>query len=94
MGNVACASTSQYCRYPAAMPRANNHRAGTIPMPIPDERLPDYDEVDEESVNTSADMLDENDELEFESADADEAGDEILEPDEDTASFGYGDPVE
>lgn len=65
-------------------------------MPIPDERLPDYDEVDEESVNSSAEMLDEEDELEFESADADEARDEILEPDAygDTASFGYGDPVE
>lgn len=66
-------------------------------MPIPDERLPDFDEADEDAVNSSADpeMLDEDDELEFESADADEAS-EILEPDEaeDTASFGYGDPVE
>ena len=67
-------------------------------MPIPDERLPDFDEADEDAVNSSAlpEMLDEEDELEFESADADEANDEILEPDEaeDTASFGYGDPVE
>jgi hypothetical protein len=65
-------------------------------MPIPDERLPDFDEADEDDVNSSPEMLDEEDELEFESADADEAGDEILEPDEaeDTASFGYGDPVE
>ena len=66
-------------------------------MPIPDERLPDFDEADEDAVNSSADpeMLDEDDELEFESADADEAS-VILEPDEaeDTASFGYGDPVE
>ena len=66
-------------------------------MPIPDDRLPDFDEADEDAVNSSVpEMLDEEDELEFESADADEAGDEILEPDEaeDTASFGYGDPVE
>ena len=66
-------------------------------MPIPDERLPDFDEADEDAVSsTGSEMLDEEDELEFESADADEVGDEILEPDgaEDTASFGYGDPVE
>ena len=67
-------------------------------MPIPDDRLPDLDEADEDAVNSSAlpEMLDEEDELEFESADADEATDDILEPDEseDTASFGYGDPVE
>jgi len=66
-------------------------------MPIPDDRLPDFDEADdEEALNSSPEMLDEEDELEFESADADEASDEILEPDEfeDTASFGYGDPVE
>jgi hypothetical protein len=66
-------------------------------MPIPDDRLPDFYEADEDA-NSSAlpEMLDEEDELEFESADADEASDEILEPDEeeDTASFGYGDPVE
>jgi hypothetical protein len=66
-------------------------------MPIPDDRLPDFDEADEDAENSSVpEMLDEEDELEFESADADEASDEILEPDEyeDTASFGYGDPVE
>ena len=67
-------------------------------MQIPDDRLPDFDEADEDVENSSAspEMLDEDEELEFESADADEAGDEILEPDEaeDTASFGYGDPVE
>ena len=64
-------------------------------MPIPDERLPDFDEADEDAVNSS-EMLDEEDELEFESADADEANDAILEPNEaeDTASFGYGDPIE
>jgi hypothetical protein len=65
-------------------------------MPIPDDRLPDFDEADEDAVSSDApEMLDEDDELEFESADADEASD-ILEPDEaeDTASFGYGDPVE
>lgn len=65
-------------------------------MPIPDDRLPDFDEADEDAVSSDApEMLDEEDELEFESADADEASD-ILEPDEaeDTASFGYGDPVE
>ena len=65
-------------------------------MPIPDDRLPDFDEAVEDAVSSDApEMLDEDDELEFESADADEAS-EILEPDEaeDTASFGYGDPVE
>jgi hypothetical protein len=74
-----------------------NNRAGSSPMPIPDDRLPDFDEADEDA-NSSAlpEMLDEEDELEFESADADEVSDEILEPDEaeDTATFGYGDPVE
>jgi hypothetical protein len=66
------------------------------PMPIPDDRLPDFDEADEDANSASPDMLDEEDELEFESADADEVSDEILEPDEagDTATFGYGDPVE
>jgi hypothetical protein len=65
-------------------------------MPIPDDRLPDFDEADEDA-NSSAlpEMLDEEDELEFESADADEVSDEILEPEaEDTATFGYGDPLE
>ena len=67
-------------------------------MPIPDERLPEFDEVEE--VEDSAEMLDESldesDELEFESSDADSADDGILEPDEeeDTATFGYGDPAE
>jgi hypothetical protein len=63
-------------------------------MPIPDERLPEFDESEE--VEDSAEMLDESDELEFESSDADSADDGILEPDEeeDTATFGYGDPSE
>ena len=66
-------------------------------MPIPDERLPDFDEADEDAEDASApEMLDEEDALEFESADADEASDDMLEPNEaeDTATFGYGDPVE
>ena len=67
-------------------------------MPIPDERFPRVDDSDEDAVESteSGDMLDENDELEFESSDADTADDVILESDEagepDTASFGYGDP--
>ena len=68
-------------------------------MPIPDERFP-LDESDEDAVeqNEGTEMLDENDELEFESADADTADDVILDDDEaaepDTAGFGYGDPAE
>ena len=68
-------------------------------MPIPDERFP-LDDSDEDAVeqNERAEMLDENDELEFESADADTADDVILDDDEaleqDTAGFGYGDPAE
>lgn len=67
-------------------------------MPIPDERLPQLD--DEEAVEPAANpgMLDEEDELEFESAEADTADDEIIERDEaaepDTASFGFGDPAD
>jgi hypothetical protein len=68
-------------------------------MPIPDERFPQVDENDEDAVEIErAEMLDEDDELEFESADADNADDVILEPDEageqDTAGFGFGDPAE
>jgi len=70
-------------------------------MPIPDERLPEVDETDDEAVESAAapEMLDEEDELEFESADADTVGeDEFIEPDEtgepDTAGFGYGDPAD
>jgi hypothetical protein len=69
-------------------------------MPIPDERLPQIDESDEDAVEFPAhpEMLDEEDELEFESADADNADDAILDPDEtsepDTAGFGFGDPAD
>jgi hypothetical protein len=69
-------------------------------MPIPDERLPQIDEPDEDAVESPAlpGMLDEEDELEFEAADADNADDAILDPDEtsepDTAGFGFGDPVD
>ena len=70
-------------------------------MPIPDERLPQADElIDEESMESAAldPMSDsEEDELEFESADADTT-DELLEHDDaverDTASFGFGDPAD
>jgi len=67
-------------------------------MPIPDDRFP-VDESDEDAVEPTErpEMLDEN-ELEFESADADTADDVILDDDEagerDTAGFGYGDPAE
>ena len=68
-------------------------------MPIPDERFPQVGDSDEDAVETErAEMLDEDDELEFESSDADNADDVILEPDEagepDTAGFGYGDPAD
>lgn len=68
-------------------------------MPIPDERFPQVGDSDEDAVETErAEMLDEDDELEFESADADDADEVILEPDEsgeaDVAGFGYGDPAE
>lgn len=69
-------------------------------MPIPDERLPQVDDS-EDALDTDArpDMLDEeNDELEFETADADNADDQLVDPDEesepDTAGFGYGDPAD
>jgi hypothetical protein len=67
-------------------------------MPIPDDRLPQLD--DEEAAESAAlpEMLDEEDELEFESAEADSANDEVIETDEteepDTASFGFGDPAD
>ena len=67
-------------------------------MPIPDERFPRDDNSDEDAVEPTdrAEQLDERDELEFESSDADTADDVILEPDEagerDTAGFGFGDP--
>lgn len=67
-------------------------------MPIPDDRLPRVD--DEEAVESATPpaMYDEEDELEFESAEADTADDEVFENDEaeepDTASFGFGDPAD
>lgn len=67
-------------------------------MPIPDDRLPQLD--DEEAVESAAlpEMLDEEDELEFESAEADNADDDIIEIDgteePDTASFGFGDSAD
>ena len=65
-------------------------------MPIPDERFPLDEDEDAVEQNERAEMLDENDELEFESSDADTADDVILDEDEsaeqDTAGFGYGDP--
>lgn len=69
-------------------------------MPIPDERFPQVEESDEDAAESTerAEMLDQEDELEFETADADNADDVILEADEagepDTAGFGYGDPAE
>ncbi|HEX6314772.1 MAG TPA: hypothetical protein VFZ73_07930 [Gemmatimonadaceae bacterium] len=66
-------------------------------MPIPDDRL--VDENDEDAVESTAlpDGLDEADELEFESADADNAEDDsILDPEEADADtgFGFGDPAD
>ena len=67
-------------------------------MPIPDERFPLDEDEDAVEQNERTEMLDENDELEFESSDADTADDVILDDDvaepSDTAGFGYGDPVE
>ena len=62
-------------------------------MPIPDERLPQVDDSEDAIESDAPDMLDEeNDELEFESADADTADDELVDPDEnnepDTVGFG------
>lgn len=64
-------------------------------MPIPDERLPIDDSEDSmESANT--DMVDEEEELEFETADVDSADDDLLDgnglDDPDKAGFGFGDP--
>ena len=70
-------------------------------MPIPDERLPQVDETDEEAVESAAvpEMLDEDEELEFETSDADTADDDSIDDEDeigepDTAGFGYGDPAE
>lgn len=74
-------------------------------MPIPDERLPQADELIDEESNSMDSPLQEpmgegqEDELEFETADTD-ANDELLDEDDedaverDTASFGFGDPAD
>jgi hypothetical protein len=73
-------------------------------MPIPDEPFPQADElIDERSSamepGSQEPMVDrEEDELEFESADAD-GNDELIDDDDDaverdTASFGFGDPAD
>jgi hypothetical protein len=67
-------------------------------MPIPDDRLPQLD--DEEAVESATPpaMLDEEDELDFESSEADTVDDEVIQIDEaeepDTAGFGFGDPAD
>ena len=71
-------------------------------MPIPEERLPQADESYEDRAVESpnyGDSLAENDELEFESADADDSSDDdALDSDEtsepDTGGFGFGDPAD
>jgi hypothetical protein len=72
-------------------------------MPIPDERLPEVDDSLQEDPNSFessglVDSLAEEDELEFESAEADTADDDVIENDEtsesDTAGFGFGEPAE
>lgn len=67
-------------------------------MPIPDERLPQLDESDELDSVERPEMLDDDDELEFESSEADTAADDVIDNDEtgapDTAGFGFGDPAE
>ena len=70
-------------------------------MPIPDERLPEGDEmIDEDTMESAAQQPigeSEEDELAFETADAD-SNDELIENDDaverDTASFGFGDPAD
>jgi hypothetical protein len=72
-------------------------------MPTPEERLPDVDGSNQEEPNALepgglVDSLAEEDELEFESAEADTADDEVIENAEtsesDTAGFGFGEPAE
>jgi hypothetical protein len=73
-------------------------------MPIPDERLPEADGSYQEDSNSFepsglVDSMADEDELEFESADADTAADDDLADEEetsesDTAGFGYGEPAE
>ena len=72
-------------------------------MPIPDERLPQADElIDEESTSMDSAAQEpmaeaEEDELEFETADVD-SNEDFVENDDaverDTASFGFGDPAD
>ena len=73
-------------------------------MPIPDERLPQADELIDEESNSMDSPLQEpmgegqEDELEFETADVD-ANEELIEENDDaverdTASFGFGDPAD
>jgi len=67
-------------------------------MPIPEDRLPQFD--DEEAAESAAvqEMLDDEDELEFESAESDNADEDVIDFDAteapDTASFGFGDPAD
>lgn len=69
-------------------------------MPIPDEGLPQVDEIVDEEVGaleaSAQDEADEDD-LDSETADIDN-NDDIVEieeeADRDTASFGYGDPAD
>jgi hypothetical protein len=78
-------------------------RREQTPMPIPDERLPQADELIDESSNSmdsarQQPMVEEDaDELEFETADVD-TNEELIENDDavdrDTASFGFGDPAD
>ena len=68
-------------------------------MPIPDERLPQIDESEDDLDSAERpEMLDKEDELEFESSEADTADDDDIDSDEtsepDTAGFGYGDPAD
>src|SRR5688572_691948 len=71
---------------------------GVLPMPIPDERLPQIDESDDLDSAVRPEMLDEEDELEFESSEADTVDDDDIDNDEtgepDTVGFGYGDPAD
>jgi len=67
-------------------------------MPIPEDRLPHLD--DEEAAESAAvpEMLDDEDELEFESAEFDNADEDVFDSDAteepDAASFGFGDPAD
>jgi hypothetical protein len=71
-------------------------------MPIPEEHLPPIDDSYTESNSSESagynDSLADDDELEFESAEADEADDDAIDSDEtsepDTAGFGFGEPAD